>query len=72
MSTAVSTGSAAEWRTPFRGAVARERVRLSDAEIARAANFLSGVVQSLCVPGRAGAPPDTTRDVVAAARGRLG
>lgn len=54
------------------GAVAKGQARLSAEEIVQEANFLFGVVQSLCVLGRAGAPPETMRDVVASAMRRLG
>jgi TetR/AcrR family transcriptional repressor of nem operon len=54
------------------GAVAKGQIRLSDDEIAREANFLLGVIQSLCVLGRAGVPRETMEDVVASAMKRLG
>jgi TetR/AcrR family transcriptional regulator, transcriptional repressor for nem operon len=55
----------------LRNAASRGQVRLTEGEIAQEANFLFGVVQSLCVFGRAGVEAKAMRDVVASAMRRL-
>ncbi len=55
----------------LQGSVEKGDLTLSTDEIARQANFLLGVIQSLCVLARAGAPKSVLQDVVSSALDRL-
>jgi TetR/AcrR family transcriptional repressor of nem operon len=54
------------------GASKRGQIALAAEDLPREANFLLGVVQSLCVLGRAGTSTETLEDVVSSALKRLG
>jgi len=56
----------------LQGAVSMGQVKLTLEEQDREANFLLGIVQSLCVLGRAGSPREILEDVVSTASKRLG
>jgi len=53
------------------GAAAKGQITLASEELPRVANFLLGVVQSLCVLGRAGSSRETLDDVVSSALQRF-
>lgn len=56
----------------LKGAIAKKQIVLAPSEVTAEVNFLFGVIQSLCVLGRAGASKNTLNDVVSTALKRLG
>ncbi len=59
-------------RHALMGAKAKGQIDLSPKELRQEANFLLGVIQSLCVLARAGTPKQVLEDVVSSALKRLG
>jgi len=53
------------------GAVAKGQIVLADEELPREANFLLGIVQSLCMLGRSGSSRETLEDVARCALKRF-
>ncbi|MGF1569190.1 MAG: TetR/AcrR family transcriptional regulator [Nodosilinea sp.] len=56
----------------LQGAVSKGQIALPPEEMSQEANFFLGVIQSLCVLGRASHPRETLEDIVNAAIKRLG
>jgi len=54
------------------GAAAKGQIVLTNEELSQEANFLLGVIQSLCVLGRAGSSRETMEDVARCALKRFG
>jgi len=59
-------------RNALEGAIAKKQIELAPAEITAEVNFLFGILQSLCVLGRAGLSKNALKDVVGTALKRLG
>lgn len=56
----------------LKGATAKGQIVLAAEELSREANFLLGIIQSLCVLGRAGSSRETLDDVISSALKRFG
>ncbi len=56
----------------LKGAIAKKQIELTPSEVTAEVNFLFGIIQSLCVLGRAGVSKNTLNDVVSTALKRLG